>query len=438
MNASRESPERASVLDALLRYWTHGREAVGALPIPTASFSTEEPLPPQLEMVALPEWASDLAADGGLLIPAFAMAPGEGEAWRRVDYLAAAFWYLNGLAERGFERRHRPIHGYAFHLKGWDSRVWQRAWVNRIALLLRRWAARERETSEDALCGPLPPWKIHLTHDVDAITKTLPIRIKQTLFHGFNMARGVVRARPSLVGRKAREAVRSMFGPADYWCFETILGMEEQHGLRSIFHFYGGPTGLLRLPHLWLIDIDYRTGEEPLRSLLRRMVAEGWTVGLHPSYNSFQDATMLRRERETVEQAAGAPVVVSRQHWLRFSWLTSWKAQAAAGLELDSTIGFNHRSAFRNGAALDFHPWDFEARRPLGIRSLPLVLMDSHLYDYSGHLTAEEREEHMRYWLDEIKATRGEGAVVWHQRVMSDDYGWGESYAQLLTLLAAM
>ena len=44
--------------------------------------------------------------------------------------------------ERIWEKKFGPIHSYSFRLKGWDNRVWDYAWVNRIALFLKSWSIK--------------------------------------------------------------------------------------------------------------------------------------------------------------------------------------------------------------------------------------------------------------------------------------------------------
>ena len=67
---------------------------------------------------------------------------------------------------------------------------------------------------------------------------------------------------------------------------------------------------------------------------------------------------------------------------------------------------------------------------------LPLVLMDSHLYDYD-ELTDDQRIERLDQWLDEIRQVHGNATVNWHQRVWARDYGWDKTYANLLESMLA-
>lgn len=418
---------RAVMASALDRYWPQRADAVFALPVPSiASTAAGQMLPPPMTLVRLPEWADDLAADGGLLVPSCFTAAG---GWQHVDWWSAAHWYLHGTAERAHELRHGPIHSYSLRLRGWDSRIWDRAWVNRIALLLRRWAARQAGQPESALFGPLPSPEIVITHDIDAVAKTWPIRLKQSAFHCFNALRCVLRGQLSMAVDRIMKAARMLLVPGHDWQVETTIALEREAGVRSQLNLFAGkrtPT----LPRQWLLDPSYDVSNPALACYFQSLAAEGWQLGLHQSFDAWQEASCMRAERERLETACGTPVRSCRQHWLRFSWQHTWTAQHAAGFTLDTTLGFNDRPGFRNGAALKFAPLGDEAE----YAALPLVLMDSHLYDYAV-LDDSTRERAVYHWINEVRQVSGQCTVLWHPHTLSRDYGWTEGFR---TLLAAI
>lgn len=429
-----ELDKRRYVVQELSRYWPNGETMILDLPIPSASRLGEkqEPLPPRLLFVDLPDWSKVLAVNGQILVPEQLVIPGKSPSWCRTDWFAVIFWYLNGMAERAFEKRNGPIHSYSLRLKGWDPRLWERAWVNRIALFLRRWAAQRINKDEATLLGPLSEPEIVITHDLDAVHKTLAIRFKQTAFYGYNAARYLLRGNWGNFLKKSMAATRFFFSKDDYNQLRTMTDIEEHHNLRSHINVYGGPGGWRRSLAKMLFDPAYSIQDENLRMQLCNLSKRGWTIGLHQSFHTWKDVEITRSELLRLEKAIGHPITSCRQHWLRFSWRKTWKVQDAAGLKLDTTLGFNDRPGFRNGTALCFHPWDDRTNRPIDLEALPLVLMDSQLYDYLK-LDLKDRKSEIRHWIEEIRLVRGTASVLWHPHTMSDDFGWAEGFECLLS-----
>lgn len=428
---------RKYVLDCLVRYW--GEDAskhIESLPVLAHGLPENISAGASGIKMILPDWAYDTGVDGSLLVPDWA-AMQAGNRWEMVDWLAVCFWYLHNCAERKYEQKNGAIHSYSYRLKGFDEFFWQHAWVNRIALFLRRWAAHLHQIDEVVLFGAPPRSNIWLTHDVDAISKTFAIRIKQTLFHAYNAFRLVLRGRTRSAARRFSKALRFFFSNDDYWCFDRIIELEEQQGVKSTFNLYAGKPGNERSYKERLFDPAYNVNDSRLRQQLRQLSTDGWTIGLHPSFDAWADEARLRWEKCNLEGALGEVVTVCRQHWLRFSFEKTWKTQQGAGLKLDTTLGFNDRPGFRNSAALMIQPWDESCEAPIDNFSiLPMVLMDAHLYDYQPY-SNDQRLTSIRHWIREIKAVGGEATIIWHQRVMGRDYGWAEGYRYLLNEVCA-
>ena len=416
--------QREFVRQACERYWPTGFELLARLPLQMTPYTVAwDALPPALRLVPLPKWAQDCGVDNALLVPDAAMGDdGRGD-WESVDWFGAAYWYLTGYAEQVREHRVGPVHSYAIGLSGWDPRLWEHAWVNRIALFLRRWTARETGKSETELFGPRPVGEIRLTHDVDALEKTLAIRIKQGLFCAFNSARKLLSGDLTGALERLKASCRFFFADDDYFGLPQVLSLERVAGLSSCIYFHARMESV-RGVRTTLLDPGYKLSSPKFREAARLAVEAGCTLGLHPSFFSVTDSRRLHDARASLEAVLGHSITFVRQHWLRFEWRKTWIAQAEAGLRTDMTLGFNDRAGFRTGAALCYRP---QAELPGDFRTMPMVLMDSHLYDYA-QLQPGDRETQIRRWLDEIFVTGGIASVNWHTHVLGRDYGWGQGF----------
>lgn len=412
------------------RYWA-GKEADIAQSCPEqAVMPAAEPLPPALAEILLPEWASDLGIAGKILVPAYCTQNAD---WQRTDWLLAGAWHLHSLAERAFERANGPIHSYPCRLQGWDGRIWQFAWANRIALFLRRRAAHEQGLSDEELFGPLPDADIRLSFDVDAIRLTLPIRLKQCAFNLFNVLRRCKHKQWKEAARCLGKAVRFLVGPREEWPIAEIMQQCEKRKIQAVFNFPGLPApSLFSEPKRWLFDPGYDVAE--IQEHIRALAKAGHCLGVHPSFEHWDRAEPMATARQHMAKAANAPVTWCRQHWLRFSYAKTWKAQQAAGIATDCTLGFNDRLGFRNGAALAFAPWDAETNKAMDdFSAWPLVLMDSHVYDYQSYSEAE-RARQLEGVLEEIRFVHGQATVLWHPHTLGKTYGWADGFMYILRI----
>lgn len=422
---------RLWALEDCARYWPAGDSPIRALPIPDLADEGVESLPPTLRFVSLPRWAADLDPDNGIPVPARLVGQ-EGD-WSSVDWLSTISWFMHCLAERAHEGKYGPVHSYSYRLDEWDSRLWDRAWVNRIALFLRRWA----EQKDQNCCGSMPTADIRLTHDLDALNISIVIRGKQCAFQLYNALCNALSMNFIQAGRRMLNAARFAFTPDAVDGLTETAALERSLGLRSRIHVYGGPGGWLRSPRNILLDPSYHL--TPGCTLARRLCAlkeEGWQIGIHPSFGAWNNPAKLAEETSNISSAMGTSVVYSRNHWLRFSFDASWQNLCKVGIDEDATLGFNDRPGFRCGAAMVFRPVASDKAIRLPIRAIPLILMDSQFYDYSD-MNESARSASLIRWLNEVTEVHGQASVLWHSHTLGQVYGWREGFNQLAHFIAS-
>lgn len=413
---------RTEATKLLNRYWKNKEHEIFDLKISEAT-NFPNSLPPVFTLIKLPDWAHDCGVDGQLLVPV------EWEnTWDKIPWLHLAYWMIHAYPERRWEQQYGCIDSYSIRLRKWDERLWERAWVNRIALFLRRWAAHLKNTNEEILFGPLPKAELILTHDVDAIKKTLVIRFKQAAFNCFNACRLIRKGEFHAAQVKVKSALRFLLSNDDYMRIPYLLQLESACNVRSIFHFYAGKSGLKRPLRSILIDPGYDIFDKELKTLFTELTEGGWEIGLHPSALTWDKPEGIQEQKNNLEKAIGYPVNMLRQHWLRFSWEKTWEAQQKAGFTYDSTLGFNDRSGFRNSAALCI---PLKTSLDNNFSMVPMFLMDSHLYDYLN-VSHQERFNLIKYWLNELYNVSGISSIIWHTQVLGKDYGWAGGYETVL------
>jgi len=125
-------------------------------------------------------------------------------------------------------------------------------------------------------------------------------------------------------------------------------------------------------------DPNYRLDE--LAPDLRSCVQQGFSVGLHGSYEGVIENSNLLQELIFMETTLGTKPRGARQHWLRFGDHQSFfETNERAGFVYDSTLGFTEVAGFRNGACFAFPPYDFKNEKPYPFLEIPLVLMDGNV-----------------------------------------------------------
>lgn len=153
-----------------------------------------------------------------------------------------------------------------------------------------------------------------------------------------------------------------------YHCFDWLFSPSDHWQTKRLYLMAGGETPF---------DNHYQLNDPTIGEMITIARERGYEIGLHPSYNAGFKLSLFANEKERLEEVLEQSVVCSRQHWLRWSWLTTPYILTQLGIREDATLGYRRHLGFRAGTGFPYHLYDFQSEQPFPWRERPLVLMDS-------------------------------------------------------------
>lgn len=235
---------------------------------------------------------------------------------------------------------------------------------------------------------------ICLTHDVDEIYPPF----SHTLLSSFYHLR-------DLNFKKLREQLfwqRKGKKHSPYWNFQQIIDLEKRYNAKSSFYFLATDKDIKR----------FRYNIEDLKSELINIVDEGWGVGLHGGYFTFNDFEKIKKEKRRLEKSIGREVIGYRNHYLRFKTPDTWELLAKAGFKYDLTFGYNDMIGFRNGMCHPFKPFNLNSNKEIDILEIPLNIMDGALFGFVKSF--EQAWKMTKKLIDTVEKYHGVLTILWH------------------------
>ncbi|MDC0177067.1 polysaccharide deacetylase family protein [Polaribacter sp.] len=196
--------------------------------------------------------------------------------------------------------------------------------------------------------------------------------------------------------------------------FDTILKVKKEQDVNTIFFFLIGDYTTF--------DTNVSASKNKFRLLIKAMVDYA-SVGLHPSYFTMNNASLLKKEKERLEGIIKMPIQRSRQHYLRFSLPETYQNLIDLEVAEDYSMGYASNVGFRASTCTPFYFYDidFEMQTPLKI--FPFALMDTTLNDYMK-LTPRQSLGRIRDLKNEVKAVNGTFITLFHNESLSDYLRW--------------
>ena len=191
---------------------------------------------------------------------------------------------------------------------------------------------------------------------------------------------------------------------------------------------------------------------ESMWQLVKRH-AVNYRVGLHPSWQSGDDPSLLKKEKEQLEAMSGqaatgqavtgqaAPSgqtgISSRQHYIRFQLPTTYNNLIRAGITDDYSMGYGSINGFRSSVGSSFYWYNLEKEEKTTLCIHPFCYMDANSYYEQGY-TADKAFDELRHYLNVCKNAGCTLITVWHNNFLgtSPEFtGWREAYERFIALV---
>lgn len=196
--------------------------------------------------------------------------------------------------------------------------------------------------------------------------------------------------------------------------FAWLMDTSERYGLKSAFYFICGRTDAAR-------DARYDPEHPAIRALMRDIHRRGHEIGLHPSYNTFQQPDLIASEARRLATICEEENIElkdwgGRMHFLRWETPTTLYGWEQAGASYESSLSYADRPGFRCGTCFEYPAFDPARCMQLNIRIVPLIAMEVTVID-THHLGLGTREAAYAKFMqlkNICRAVNGTFTLLWH------------------------
>lgn len=208
-------------------------------------------------------------------------------------------------------------------------------------------------------------------------------------------------------------------------CFDWLDSIHKTYQLNPIYFILLGQ---------WA---EYDKNADPDSVAMKRLMAtlaQKYVTGIHPSYRSHEQQSILEHETRTLSMATDREVRQSRQHYIKFSMPDTFRKLINIGITDDYSMGYASCNGFRAGTSNAFPWYDIGREEITSLRIHPFAFMEATSLFYEKNNTNETYQEWERLY-HAVKKVNGTFISIWHNYVLGTDRktkGWRELYEKML------
>ncbi len=241
--------------------------------------------------------------------------------------------------------------------------------------------------------------------------------------------KGLLRNTGGFLKSPSAERIKVLSGTVKdpFDCYDWLHNLHKQYRLEPIYFFLvaekNGEFDKNILPH-----------KNAMWQLVKKHTAL-YEIGIHPSWQSNAKKSILKSEMEWLAEMSGIKqIIVSRQHYIKFSLPGTYRTLIEAGIENEHSMGYGSINGFRASVASSFFWYDLEKDIQTSLRIHPFCFMDANAF-YEQKQNAEQAYEELMYYYQVCKAVNGTLITIWHNNFLGtakEFVGWKEMYSTFI------
>ncbi len=174
--------------------------------------------------------------------------------------------------------------------------------------------------------------------------------------------------------------------------------------------------------------------QHPEQKRLVQSLSRWAHIGLHPSWQTGDEPSLLRSEKESLEKIISHSVLQSRQHFIRFQLPSTYRQLIKSGITDDYSMGYGSINGFRASTARSFYWFDLEKNHCTPLRVHPFCYMEATSF-FETQSSIELAENEWRSFEQAVRSVNGRMITIWHNTTLGTQkrfQGWRDRYAYWL------
>lgn len=249
-------------------------------------------------------------------------------------------------------------------------------------------------------------YQLYLTHDVDEPLKYTNWKSGVKEIIGDLIKRRNIKLAFNKLLIKMKVGLKIDVEKDPYNTFDYLMDVSENIGVNSYFFFMGkGQTKF---------DNMYNIKDVFIKDLVSKIKYRGHYIGIHPTYNAYNQKEQFIKEVKELENNLGARITFGRNHCLRFEVPNTWQIWEENNMEWDSTLGYADKEGFRCGVCYEYSVFNILTREKLNLKEKPLIVMDGNHTIYQPDIEPIIVEKKIKHLIEKVKKYKGEFVFIWH------------------------